>query len=214
MTDGIVNLKGKQYYTVARRVHDFRAACSITDGWALVSSLVSIDSEVVIMRGAVVDPQGREVAVGFAEERRSNRGVNSTSALENCETSALGRALAAAGYGGSGQYASADELANALHQQGQQRAKPRPTWVEIPGTPKSDVRQGQRAKPKPSWSEGERRQFLKHLADMGVSVEECRSYLAARDWGSPADWSPEIRGSFIADLASGKMPELYKPASE
>ena len=34
MNDGIVNLKGKQYYTVARRVHDFRAACSITDGWA------------------------------------------------------------------------------------------------------------------------------------------------------------------------------------
>ena len=191
MKDGIVNLKGKQYYTVARRVHDFRAACSIADGWALVSSLVSIDGEVVIMRGAVIDPQGREVAVGYAEERRSNRGVNSTSALENCETSALGRALAAAGYGGSGQYASADELANAIQQQGQQRAKPRH-----------------------SWSEGERQQFLKHLADMGVDVEECRSYLAARDWGSPADWSPEIRGSFIADLASGKMPELYKPASE
>ena len=191
MNDGIVNLKGKQYYTVARRVHDFRAACSIADGWALVSSLVSIDGEVVIMRGAVVDPQGREVAVGYAEERRSNRGVNSTSALENCETSALGRALAAAGYGGSGQYASADELANALHQQGQQRAKPKPTW-----------------------SEGERRQFLQHLADMSVDVDECRSYLTARDWGSPADWSPEIRGSFIADLASGKMPELYKPASE
>jgi len=190
MNDGIVNLKGKQYYTVARRVHDFRAACSIAEGWALVSSLVSIDGEVVIMRGAVVDPQGREVAVGFAEERRSNRGVNSTSALENCETSALGRALAAAGYGGSGQYASADELANALHQQ------------------------GQRAKPKPTWTEGERRQFLQHLADMSVDVEECRSYLAARDWGSPADWSPEIRGSFIADLASGKMPELYKPASD
>lgn len=196
MTDGIVNLKGKQYYTVARRVHDFRAACAIGDGWGLISSIVSIDGEVVIMRGAVVDPQGREVAVGYAEERRSNRGVNSTSALENCETSALGRALAAAGYGGSGQYASADELANAIQQQ------------------------GQRAKPKPSWTEGERRQFLKHLADMGVSVEECRSYLAARDWGSPADWSPEIRGSFIADLASGKMPELscssrpLKPATD
>lgn len=190
MKDGIVNLKGKQYYTVARRVHDFRAACSIADGWALVSSLVSIDGEVVIMRGAVVDPQGREVAVGYAEERRSNRGVNSTSALENCETSALGRALAAAGYGGSGQYASADELANALQQQ------------------------GQRAKPRHSWSEGERQQFLKHLADMGVSVDECRSYLTAREWGSPGFWSPEVRGSFIADLASGKMPELYKPASE
>ena len=47
MTDGIVNLKGKRYYTVARRVHDFRAACSIADGWGLVSSMVSIDAETI-----------------------------------------------------------------------------------------------------------------------------------------------------------------------
>jgi len=191
MTDGIVNLKGKRYYTVARRVHDFRAACSIADGWGLVSSMVSIDAETIIMRGAVIDPQGREVAVGYAEEKRSSRGVNSTSALENAETSALGRALAAAGFGGDGAYASADELTNALRQQGQQRSKP-----------------GH------SWSEGERQQFLKHLADMGVSVDECRSYLTAREWGSPGFWTPEARGAFLADLASGKIPALYSPDTE
>lgn len=184
MKDGIVNLKGKQYYTVARRVHDFRAACAIGDGWGLISSIVSIDGEMVIMRGAVIDPQGREVAVGYAEERRSNRGVNSTSALENCETSALGRALAAAGFGGDGAYSSADELANALRQQRQ------------------------------SWTDGERSAFMGRLAALDVSPAAVARYADDRGWGSPAGWTPEARGAFVGDLASGKIPALYSPASE
>jgi len=41
------------------------------------------------------------VATGWAEEHQTERGVNSTSHMENCETSAIGRALANAGYAGS-----------------------------------------------------------------------------------------------------------------
>ena len=47
---------------------------------------------------------------GFAEETVSTRGVNSTSALENCETSAIGRALANAGYAAKGKRASREEM--------------------------------------------------------------------------------------------------------
>jgi hypothetical protein len=50
-------------------------------------------------------------ATGFAEETVSTRGVNSTSALENCETSAIGRALANAGYAPKGQRPSREEMA-------------------------------------------------------------------------------------------------------
>ena len=50
-------------------------------------------------------------ATGFAEETVSTRGVNSTSALENCETSAIGRALANAGYATKGQRPSREEMA-------------------------------------------------------------------------------------------------------
>ena len=50
-------------------------------------------------------------ATGFAEETISTRGVNSTSALENCETSAIGRALANAGYAAKGQRPSREEMA-------------------------------------------------------------------------------------------------------
>jgi len=47
---------------------------------------------------------------GFAEETVSTRGVNSTSALENCETSAIGRALANAGYATKGKRPSREEM--------------------------------------------------------------------------------------------------------
>jgi hypothetical protein len=47
---------------------------------------------------------------GFAEETVSTRGVNATSALENCETSSIGRALANAGYASKGKRPSRSEM--------------------------------------------------------------------------------------------------------
>jgi len=55
-------------------------------------------------------------AAGLAEETISGRGVNATSALENCETSALGRALASAGYATKGKRPSREEMAKVQEQ--------------------------------------------------------------------------------------------------
>ena len=55
-------------------------------------------------------------ASGLAEETVSGRGVNATSALENCETSAIGRALASAGYATKGKRPSRDEMAKVQEQ--------------------------------------------------------------------------------------------------
>jgi hypothetical protein len=58
----------------------------------------------------------RPWTTGLAEETVQGRGVNATSALENCETSAIGRALANAGYATKGKRASREEMAKVATQ--------------------------------------------------------------------------------------------------
>jgi len=64
----------------------------------------------------ITNADGRVIATGLAEEVRGSTNINKTSALENAETSAVGRALAFFGLGGT-EIASADEVANAINQQ-------------------------------------------------------------------------------------------------
>jgi len=117
---GVVDVRGRQYKTVALRVSEFRDQ---HPSWSLITEILDRTDEWVVMRAQVLDESGRVLATGHAEENRKASQINKTSALENCETSAIGRALAALGYGGT-EFASADELANAIVQQGQE-AKPR-----------------------------------------------------------------------------------------
>lgn len=114
MTDtGITNIRGKEYHTVALRVSKFREAYP---HYSLTASVVVRDQECVVMQAQIADETGRIVATGHAEEYRTSSQINRTSALENCETSAIGRALAAFGFGGT-EFASANEVQNAIHQQ-------------------------------------------------------------------------------------------------
>ena len=110
---GIVNIRGKEYKSVALRVHEFRSDHS---DWSLPTEILQMDSDVVVMRASVVNPDGQTLATGHSEEYRKSSQVNRTSALENAETSAIGRALANFGYGGT-EFASANEVQNAIHQQ-------------------------------------------------------------------------------------------------
>jgi hypothetical protein len=114
--DGTVNIHGKEYKTVALRVTEFREGHHIEDGWAVCTAIHHVDDQSVICTAEIKDPDGRIVAADVAEEKRNSSQINATSAVENCATSAIGRALAAAGFGGT-EYASANEVSNAIHQQ-------------------------------------------------------------------------------------------------
>lgn len=111
---GIVDIRGKQYETVALRVQKFRAA---HPDKALTTEVMIRDDECVVMRAVIADETGRVLATGHSEEYRRASQINKTSALENAETSAIGRALAAYGFGGT-EFATANEVVNAIHQQG------------------------------------------------------------------------------------------------
>lgn len=112
-----VNIHGKEYHTVAERVRAFR---EVYPYGMIRTQLVSADSEGVCMKAEVwvrYNDKEHLLGTGYAEELRAASNINRTSAMENCETSAIGRALAAAGYGGDGEYATANEVQNAIAQQ-------------------------------------------------------------------------------------------------
>jgi hypothetical protein len=113
MTEGIVPIHGKQYKTVAYRVNEFREK---HPDYTISTELVEANDTLVVMKASISNQEGRLLATGFAEEVRAASKINRTSALENAETSAIGRALAALGLAGT-EYASADEVANAITQQ-------------------------------------------------------------------------------------------------
>ena len=122
MDEGKVNIHGKIYLTVSYRVNEFRKE---HPEWGILTDIVEATDDIVIMKATVIDGD-KIIGTGYAEEKRNSTMINKTSALENCETSAIGRALAACGYAGT-EYASANEVENAIHQQD----KPKPT-VKIP----------------------------------------------------------------------------------
>ena len=108
MSDGIVNIRGKEYKTVALRVAEFRAKHPIADGWGIITE-ASEANEVILVKASVMSPNGQVVATGHAEERRGSNNINKTNAIENCETGAIGRALSACGFAGE-EFASAEEM--------------------------------------------------------------------------------------------------------
>ncbi len=110
---GKVQINGREYLTVAYRLIEFRKDHPVEAGWAVTTERIPAPDDLVVFKATVCDPEGRVVATGHAEEKRGSSWINRSSALENCETSAIGRALAAAGFIGS-EFASADEVALAI----------------------------------------------------------------------------------------------------
>ena len=122
MSNGIVNIKGKEYKTVALRVAEFRDKFP---NYYLTTEIVKIDDDQCIIKAYVGqhkdDGSVQTFATGHAQEFRKASQINGTSYVENCETSAIGRALACLGIGGT-EFASANEVVNAIHQQNNKEA--------------------------------------------------------------------------------------------
>ena len=107
-----VNIKGKEYSTVAER-HRFLLKYFPE---TRVDEQIFYQDEKRVITKTTLYIGDTPYAVGHAEEKRDSSFINKTSALENSFSSSLGRCLSAFGLHGS-EYASAEELANAIKQQ-------------------------------------------------------------------------------------------------
>jgi hypothetical protein len=117
MNKGIINIKGKEYATVAYRVAEFRKKY---EGYAIITKIVERTDTFILMETTITDTNKNMVANGHAYEERSSSYINKTSYIENCETSAIGRALACFGLCGEEfgvNFASAEEVAKAIEKQ-------------------------------------------------------------------------------------------------
>jgi hypothetical protein len=120
-----VNIKGKDYVQVNERVKAFRMVCP---GGRIETEMVFFEEGRVIFKATVCDGEGQILATGYSEEREGSTMINRTSFVENCETSAVGRALGFAGIGIDASMASAEEVATAIVNQDKPRRPAPPVY--------------------------------------------------------------------------------------
>jgi len=99
----------KNYYPVSERVKDFRENADYS-GYSVVTEIVNLTDDSVTIQAKILNVEGVIKATGTAHEEKSWGMINAQSMVENCETSAVGRALAFLGIGISDDIASADEM--------------------------------------------------------------------------------------------------------
>ena len=129
------DIKGKEYAEVPQRIKAFRM-CYPTG--SIVTEMVSNIAGICIFRATVgfTDENGgcHILGTGTAYEREDSSFINKTSYIENCETSAVGRALGMAGFGIDTSVASAEEVQNAINNQNKEEKTERkatPKQVEV-----------------------------------------------------------------------------------
>ena len=111
-----VKIRDKEYVEVNERLKAFRTLPEYK-GYSLISEIISLENGVITIKASIYDADGRIIATGLAQEKESSSFINKTSFVENCETSAWGRALGNLGIGIDTSVASAEEVTNAVNNQ-------------------------------------------------------------------------------------------------
>ena len=109
-----IDVKGKNYVEVNQRIKAFRM---LYPNGSIQTNIESLENGVCVMRAVVFDNEQNVLGIGHAYEKEGNGFINQTSYIENCETSAVGRALGMIGIGIETSIASAEEVQNAMLQQ-------------------------------------------------------------------------------------------------
>lgn len=107
----VADIKGKNYVQVNSRVDVFR---KLYPEGTITTDILSNENGVALMKATVMDAEGHILSTGLAYEKEASSYINKASYIENCETSAVGRALGFLGIGIDAAMASAEEMTNSL----------------------------------------------------------------------------------------------------
>lgn len=113
-------IQSKDYAEVNQRIKAFRMC---HPNGTITTDIISIENGVVLMKASVYDEDEKVLGSGYAYEKENSTFINQTSYIENCETSAVGRALGMCGFGIDTSVASYEEVSNAMANQGDQKEK-------------------------------------------------------------------------------------------
>ena len=191
-THGVIQKGGKKYTEVFVRVEEFRKAFGTELG--IQTEILKDEGGIVQVKANIIDKSNNAIiGSGLAEEVRGSSNVNKTSALENCETSAIGRALASLGLHG-GQYASANEI---------DRAEAKAEIIE------EKKKEPQQPEPQPEAPKeaapGEDR-AIEFATELSRKMIACSS---AKDLKIL-----EAKNDKGIDMLKEKFPDIYKPIKE
>lgn len=171
------DIKGKSYAEVPQRIKAFRSV--FPDGY-ISTEMLSNENGVCVFKAECGIYEGGEpltLGVGHAYEKESSSFINKTSYIENCETSAVGRALGMAGFGIDVSVASAEEVQTAIINQTKDEPKPDLDYTQEV-TPK-DYAKAKRALSKPITNEQ-----LRFLMDAVEHHPEVAQYIADKFGGA------------------------------
>lgn len=108
------DIKGKEYAEVNQRIKAYRM---VYPNGTIRTKLAKLENGICLFIAEVTNEYGEVIATGTAYEKENSTFINKTSYIENCETSAVGRALGMAGFGIDTSVASAEEVANTIENQ-------------------------------------------------------------------------------------------------
>ena len=170
------DIKGKDYAEVNQRIKAFRM---VHPEGTILTDLISNENGMCIFRATVSDKNGVVLGTGTAYEKENSSFINKTSYIENCETSAVGRALGMCGFGIDTSVASYEEVANAIENQGDKKPEKKAA--------------------KKTTKETYRDKVMSKAKELGISLNEL-----AKDYGLNAT-TTEVRFKEVyEDLNGGK----------
>jgi hypothetical protein len=147
-----VDIKGKAYVPVNARMMYFRTHEEFK-GYSLDSEIIELTATSVTIKAIVRNVEGRIIASGLANENKNDGYINKTSFIENCETSAWGRALSNLGIGIDTSIASYDEVFTAQAKQAAP-TKPKPKPKPLSQKPVVKVKPILTSKNEANWAKG------------------------------------------------------------